>query len=875
MSLHQIIHTSRKSGLYGGGQGFGILSSDRDFPRHNEFGDALFDYRAPDLDTVAPEYSERIIACMPVSYTYRYENGSCALTRSACLGKDPYGTGMNHISHSVLFSETECAAYPCEFIDSPSFLQSAAEDAVNSAAGVGYVGAPVLSVGQTVTVNKVMKFLSYPGNFAIFRNMLWALMHKDELKRRIVICDEQENTVLWIAALNYVLPLSYAKKVSFSTYSYDPKNAGVDVCGAVSNCTAYDRELAEDEGFFVFDLTAGECFDPGKYAEDDEFFGFIQETMLHNYDLLRVFHNYVELFCDTERVSPALVPAYLMSRASNCYQSSGAADAFRAVDEAEFDRIAEYSGRHARYGGKLLLFEAMLCVSESILSLGQSYITKIISYMAAIYPDASLILQNGFRALSVDSVPIVMISRDITSGTFSGYYEKIKSLTAECGIDIIDELMSDKSRSVLLFVAGYQHVEWKADFIVSLISEYVHKHNSSYECLSPSDKIGGFLSSVMKERYACGTDKAASEHALSLFTDDVKRFCTVEENLESVTDGIKDGLSADVNLTTAFAEQAAAHLGERRRELFDFLAAGEKYDLMWSVLRQMIVTYDAKQSTQLMSEHYGSYFSASSDYAQRYLPQALEEYYAAYKRKKPENIKEAEELIFGILLSDRLSVSISDEVVNGMISRLKFGKPNKETEKIINDLGEYECNIRGKELTGKLLVLAFGVCAGGIQNRKDYHNAKPYLSSVTAKEQIDLTRFSEAESQTYLEWVLPLFAENAEAEEIPYVYGLFRLSTPQSSVFTDEFCTEWLQYGKQHSDYSDFCTFLRFVFTELGADELQGVADKVHKLNTRRMDQLKLDAETAFSSDFAMKEKFELLLSMQPKKKGFFGLFKK
>jgi hypothetical protein len=171
-----------------------------------------------------------------------------------------------------------------------------------------------------------------------------------------------------------------------------------------------------------------------------------------------------------------------MSRASNCYQSSGAADAFRAVDEAEFDRIAEYSGRHARYGGKLLLFEAMLCVSESILSLGQSYITKIISYMAAIYPDASLILQNGFRALSVDSVPIVMISRDITSGTFSGYYEKIRSLTAGCGIDITDELMSDKSRSALLFVAGYQHVEWKADFIVSLISEYVHKHNSSYEC---------------------------------------------------------------------------------------------------------------------------------------------------------------------------------------------------------------------------------------------------------------------------------------------------------------------------------------------------------------------------------------------------------
>ena len=121
----------------------------------------------------------------------------------------------------------------------------------------------------------------------------------------------------------------------------------------------------------------------------------------------------------------------------------------------------------------------------------------------------------------------------------------------------------------------------------------------------------------------------------------------------------------------------------------------------------------------------------------------------------------------------------------------------------------------------------------------------------------------------------PLFAENAEAEEIPYIYSLFRLSTPQSSRFTDRFCAEWLQWGKQHSDYSDFCTFLRFVFTELGADELQVTADRVHKLNSRKLEQLKLDAETAFASDFAMKEKFELMLSMQPKKRSFFDLFRK
>ena len=495
--------------------------------------------------------------------------------------------------------------------------------------------------------------------------------------------------------------------------------------------------------------------------------------------------------------------------------------------------------------------------------------------MTAIYKDASLILQNGYRALAVDSVPIAMIARDVTSGSFSSYFGNVRKMTASCGINVTDELMNEKSRKALLWVAGYQHVEWKADFIVSLISEYVHSHGSSHECLLHAEKIGGFLASVMKERYACGTDKAASEHALSLFADDVKRFCTVEENLEEVTDELGDGLAVQVNLTTAFSEIAAAQLKEKRRDLFNFLAAGEKFDLMWSVLRQMIATYEIKETSQLITEHYNEYFSASPDYAERYLPTALIEYYENCKRKKPEWVKEAEELIFGILVSDKLIISISDEVTSGVISRIKWNKPTKESEKVINDVCEYECRIRGKELTGKLLCLAFGAAVCGINNRRDYHSAKPYLVSLTEKDQIDLTLLTEGESATYQSWVLPLFAENAEPEEIPFIYGLFRMTATQSTRFAECFCDEWLNQSKHVSNYSDFCTFLQFVYTTLGAEELQAVAEKVNRLNSRKIEQLKLDAEAAFSKDFALKEKFNQMLELQTKKKGFFGIFKK
>ena len=139
MSLHQIIHAGCKSGLYGSASGFGILSSDRDFPRQNDFADKLSVYKAPDLDMVNPEYSERIVALMPVSYTYRYSGGECAITRSACLGKSAFTGGMDHISHSILFSYTDINTYPCDFIGSPSFLSAPSPDTVYAENGAAAI----------------------------------------------------------------------------------------------------------------------------------------------------------------------------------------------------------------------------------------------------------------------------------------------------------------------------------------------------------------------------------------------------------------------------------------------------------------------------------------------------------------------------------------------------------------------------------------------------------------------------------------------------------------------------------------------------------------------------------------------------------------
>ena len=870
MSVHQIIHTCCKCGLYGGGAGFGILSADRNFPENNSFGAALYDYRAPDLgDRV--ELTEKIISCLPVSHTYRIGKGEYAITRSAFLGKDPFGGGPNHISHSVLFGENDTPFYPCDLIGSPMFVAEPPRQAVYSETGTAYLSSPVITVSGSVTVNKVMKFLAAGNNFEIFSNMLWALMHKDELGRKIVICDEQENIPLWITAINYALPLSFARKVSFTTYAYDPKAADVDICGVTAKCTAYGEEYAGDGECFIFDITSGSCFTaPETSPAENVLFSFYEDAMLHDYDKVRIFHSYLETYTDLEKAAPDLAGAYLMYRASGAYS----AEAFKSVSMNQFGAISEFSGKYARYSGKLLLAESILRVSDTVLGWGSEYVEKLIVFITGVYKDASFFIKTGFKSLTVDSVPIMLYNKEATSASFNSYYKNVTQLMDFCGIDLCEELVSAKSRSALLLVVKYQHIEWKANFVLNLISEYVHKHSVGYENLTAGEPIGQFLADTAAERYRCGSDDEASRSILSAYTDDVKRFCTVEETLETVRLG-SDETARLVNLNKAFTDIAAESLVEKRRELFDFLSEAEKYDLMWDVFARMLNTFDMKKLTALFNEHYSGYFAVCPPYYEAYICEAIETYYGVFKKKKPNEKKEAEDVLFDILSVNDLLTESSDEIVSGIVAGIKLTDHGKETENKIKDVQRYVTEIQKKQISGKLLCLAFGLKVKTIKNRKDYAAEKDSLAAVTADERVNLTQFADDEAIPYLEWLLPVFTENSEPADVQTVYDMFSLSTQQSVKFAEEFCRELLSAGKNESSYVGFCEFLRFVFLRLGLEETQEISYQVHKLNQKRLEQLKSDAKDAFESDYTLMEKFNSMLDITPKRRSFFDFFKK
>ena len=56
----------------------------------------------------------------------------------------------------------------------------------------------------------------------ILKNMVCAVLSFETERKRLLICDEPENILLWIAAVEYTLPLPAALDLNFTTYASTP-----------------------------------------------------------------------------------------------------------------------------------------------------------------------------------------------------------------------------------------------------------------------------------------------------------------------------------------------------------------------------------------------------------------------------------------------------------------------------------------------------------------------------------------------------------------------------------------------------------------------------------------------------------------------------
>lgn len=161
---------------------------------------------------------EEIADEFPYSFAYFIlPSGRACVANTTYLGKDYSGRYGNYIIHALIFEFNELTAYPVELFGEPYIKTYMTDEELNAIPPVPPL--PALDIdtyGEFINDDAIYEFISDREEDCTY--LISAILEGIRFKKPVYINDTRENLVLWMAALQKMLPLKIAKKLSFSTY---------------------------------------------------------------------------------------------------------------------------------------------------------------------------------------------------------------------------------------------------------------------------------------------------------------------------------------------------------------------------------------------------------------------------------------------------------------------------------------------------------------------------------------------------------------------------------------------------------------------------------------------------------------------------------
>lgn len=353
MKTEQIIYTSCRQGIHGQSSGFQVYSYS---PRMGQWVDnrdgigVLEQYKAPTgpqypmLPT--PEQLEELYPRRNYCGPLPGPDGLYGMALCSYIGRDyPEGSirGGNFIAHGTALPVPEMLGthtYPCEYLDSPSYLRTMDVEKARSEERPATLGQLDLEPNDAITLDAVRDFLEDEDRDDLFKLMLACFLTRQDggALRRIIIRDSAENFNLWVAALQMALPVRQALTYPFSTYEYDPLATDAHVVRAVDGMNADLASLAMTSQ--VFDenneVPLPRSADDGPVSQACD---FIVDAMMVAPDSLRAFHDFLDA-TDYTGTDTGIADAHLLFQLS-----TGMAD-FHEMDVAEAQRALAFMRGH-------------------------------------------------------------------------------------------------------------------------------------------------------------------------------------------------------------------------------------------------------------------------------------------------------------------------------------------------------------------------------------------------------------------------------------------------------------------------------------------------------------------------------------------------
>ncbi|MBU3191644.1 hypothetical protein K9O30_05510 [Clostridium bowmanii] len=234
MKIQQLYYTSCRKGL-SSGMGFQTYSISEGITEAERKEIESYCMYVPPSNLPSQPTKDEIDKLFPIAFSYFIlENGKQVVCQAKYTGKDYSGRFGNYFCHILLFEKGELPFHPIQMYGSEVFKNKLTTEEEDESQ-IGFLEAlQQVPLGKSITLESVSEFLkgvSVTKRSKSFKNMMNAVIEYNKEKKKIVFCDNNENNVYWIAALQMCLPLKFSRLLTFTTYSNDCENANYIICG--------------------------------------------------------------------------------------------------------------------------------------------------------------------------------------------------------------------------------------------------------------------------------------------------------------------------------------------------------------------------------------------------------------------------------------------------------------------------------------------------------------------------------------------------------------------------------------------------------------------------------------------------------------------
>lgn len=846
MSVHQIIYTSCLRGINGVNDGQQIYSYDAAL---KETGikelSSMFSYHPPALPN-GVVMSEEIALTMPKAFSYRrFDSGVCALALNTYLGYDYMGkTGRfgNSLSHVIAFDPEDTGCYPAEYYASRMLRTRMEFEEVNNPNKPDYLPTPALERGFFVDIQAVTDFLSGDNRLDIYKNMLHAMLSFERERKRLVICDKPENIILWIAALEYALPLRSALNINFSTYEPDPSLSASQICGVVPEGTSFNSESRRHH--FVFDLLSGQL---PEFELEQEFYEFIDIAMSFSYESILDFHSFLCNGYRYERADERLYDAYSLYAIVS--------DGIGSTDFGRLNRALTFADEFSTEEETRRIFSSLISQHEALLQGDRRIFLRVIEFGLHHYSVLGPELTADLKETTVDRILIEFWRATASEQDFTALYDRINTLAFHCGFSTATELMKPRNREKLFEVMRQNMTPWKLSFIVTVISDYAKDQKLPLSQLLTDAPLGQIYYGIVRSVYTQDRQNGVLlvSKILEAFSSDCTYLVNMALNLEGMVLDLPNGEREAEDMWNRFGQLMLSCQSDHFDTAYSIFSEYRRYEQIFLLYTlAMCKATDPGHCRLVFQGHCHAFADTNPAYREQFFHQVLEAYFLRLTAFDATAAYEDKCCLLELLLNQKIRAAFADELIRDLVHPIPLEQPSAEHSELLQNIFNYSYNFRQQQINGKLLLLIIGLIIGmvlsGNGNRQRIQDKLEQLKKLTQDNQADLTRATEKHLQVYFDWLLPNVCELCDnTADLETVYELFELSPAAERMFFSQCAKLYLKQSKK--DYTLFCQFLGAVFDKASPRSREELGKVLCKLSKQKLEELSKAVIEQFGGD--------------------------